>query len=113
MVVKDYPLEGMLALIGGRWKCLLLNTLMDQPHRYGELHRALPPISEKVLIHQLRELEADGLVHREVYPAVPAKVEYSLTPYGETLRMPLEVLCTWAREHMVRQADGSSGQPAS
>lgn len=91
-----------MSIIGGRWKCAIIYTLLERTHRYGELRRALAPISEKMLIHQLRELEADDIVHRRVFPEIPPKVEYSLTEHGLTLRSVLEPLCDWSRKHMAR-----------
>lgn len=98
----DFPVQGAMTVIGGRWKCPIIYKLLERPHRYGELRRALAPVSEKMLIQQLRELEADDIVHRELFPEVPPRVEYSLTEHGSTLRSVLEPLCEWSREHMAR-----------
>lgn len=98
----DFPVQGLLAVIGGRWKCVIIYALLERSHRYGELRRALAPISEKMLIKQLRDLEADGIVHRKAFPEIPPRVEYSLTRYGMTLKTVLEPLCAWSRKHMAR-----------
>ncbi|MDJ0344445.1 helix-turn-helix domain-containing protein [Streptomyces sp. H10-C2] len=87
-------------VIEGKWKTFILWVLAERPRRFGEARRLLPGISEKVLTQQLRELETDGVVHREVYDEVPPRVEYSLTSKGVLLYEALEVLDTWGRQHL-------------
>ncbi len=102
---KDYhcPVEATLDVIGGKWKVVILFHLThDGTHRFAELRRKIPAVSERMLTQQLRELEDDGIVHREVYPEVPPKVEYSLTEYGKTLRPITEVMCEWGQRHIKR-----------
>ena len=99
----EFPVQGLMSIIGGRWKCVVIYKLLERPHRYGELRRALAPISEKMLIQQLRELEADEIVHRKAFPEIPPRVEYSLTRHGLTLKAVLEPLCDWSRKHMRRR----------
>lgn len=102
---KDYhcPVEATLDVIGGKWKVVILFHLThDGTHRFAELRRRIPGVSERMLTQQLRELEDDGIVHREVYPEVPPKAEYSLTEYGKTLRPITEVMCEWGQRHMRR-----------
>ena len=97
------PVTVTIAVIGGKWKPLILfHLLNDGVLRFAELRRKISGISERMLTQQLRELEADGIVHREVYPEVPPKVEYSITEYGETLRPVSEAMCRWGRNHMQR-----------
>ena len=98
------PVETALAVVGGKWKTVILYHLNDGVHRFGELQRRLPGITRKVLTQQLRELEADGIVARKVYGQVPPKVEYSLTKYGHTLRPVLKALCEWGSLHEERLA---------
>lgn len=101
----DYhcPVEATLDVIGGKWKVVILYHLtQDGTHRFAVLRRKIPGVSERMLTQQLRELEDDGIVHREVYPEVPPKVEYSLTDYGRTLRPITEVMCEWGQRHMRR-----------
>ncbi|MBW4685457.1 MAG: helix-turn-helix transcriptional regulator [Komarekiella atlantica HA4396-MV6] len=91
--------ETTLKVIGGRWKVLIIRELMADIKRFGELQRALPGITQKMLTQQLREMEEDGIIHREVYPQIPPKVEYSLTSLGESLRPILYAMHEWAIKH--------------
>lgn len=96
-------LDAAIAVMGGKWKGLILFSLgEDGPLRFGELRRSVPGISERMLILQLREMEASALVHREVYHQVPPKVEYSLTEFGRSLNAALAPLGEWGEEHMER-----------
>lgn len=74
----------------------------DGTHRFAVLRRKIPGVSERMLTQQLRELEVAGIVHREVYPEVPPKVEYSLTDYGKTLSPITEVMSAWGTKHIRR-----------
>jgi len=95
------PVEATLDIIGGKWKCVILWWLQgDRPMRFSELKQNIPSITQKVLTEQLRELEADGLVHREVYKEKPPRVEYSLTPHGVTLRPITDLMCKWGQAHL-------------
>lgn len=104
MKTKTYncPVEASIDVIGGKWKALILWWLHEDTHRFSDLRRRMPRITEKMLIQQLRELEADGIVTRRVYPTVPPKVEYSLTKYGRSLEHALKAICDWGRAHMQR-----------
>jgi DNA-binding HxlR family transcriptional regulator len=93
-----------LEVIGGKWKALILWEMNAGPRRFGELKRRVAGISEKMLIQALRELETDGVVHREVFHEVPPRVEYSVTEFGATLNAALEPLCCWGEQHMERIA---------
>ncbi|OPY99425.1 transcriptional regulator [Bradyrhizobium sacchari] len=94
-------LDATLRVVAGKWKPLILYFLaQDGPIRYGELRRAVRDVSDKVLIQQLRELEADGLVKRTDYKEVPPRVDYSLTTLGHSLAQALVPLCAWGTEHM-------------
>ncbi|RSM61491.1 transcriptional regulator [Amycolatopsis sp. WAC 01376] len=95
-------LDAAIAVVGGKWKGLILFALQDGPLRFGELRRAVPGISERVLILQLREMETTGLLHREVYHQVPPKVEYSLTAFGDSLNTAMAALGEWGEEHQER-----------
>lgn len=95
-------IDAAVDVIGGKWKVLILWALQDDTRRFGELKKLVPGITEKMLIQQLRELEADDIVHREVYREVPPKVEYSLTEMGASLNAALEPLGAWGSQHMDR-----------
>lgn len=93
-------LDAAVAVVGGKWKPLILWALQDEARRFGELRRHVPGVSEKMLTQQLRELESDGIVHREVYREVPPRVEYSLTPLGRTLNAALLPLGEWGEANL-------------
>jgi DNA-binding HxlR family transcriptional regulator len=91
--------EAALRVLEGRWKMIILFRLFTAPVlRFSELERAIPDVSQKMLIQQLRELERDGVIARKVYPTVPPKVEYSLTPWGQALCPALDALLDWAAQ---------------
>ncbi len=90
--------EITLNLIGGKWKGLILWHLCQKTLRFSQLRRRMQSVTQKMLTQQLRELEKDGLVHREVYPEVPPRVEYSLTEKGRTLEPLLTKMCQWGKE---------------
>lgn len=95
-------------VIGAKWKGIIWWRLSNGLARFGELQRAIPQITKKVLVQQLREMERDGVVHREVFPDVPPRVEYSLTEYGQSLAPVIESICRWGMGHLERvgaQAD--------
>ena len=96
------PVEVSLDKIGGKWKPLILWHLHARTRRFRDLKRLIPNVTEKMLTEKLRELESDGLIHREVYREVPPKVEYSLTEYGRTLRPITELMCAWGKTHLRR-----------
>lgn len=97
---EDTGFSYTLSLISGKYKMVILYCLMEyQPVRFNELQRYLKKISDKTLSQNLKELENDDLVHREVYPQIPPKVEYSLTMRGESLMKVLDQLCTWGEEN--------------
>ena len=97
-------LAATLRIISGKWKPLALFFLRDGAKRYGELKRAIGGVSDKVLIQQLKDLEADGVLVRTDYKEVPPRVDYALTPLGRSLADALVPLCTWGAEHMAEMA---------
>ncbi|MFD3510675.1 winged helix-turn-helix transcriptional regulator [Nocardia sp. NPDC058666] len=98
----DHDVCGMslaIDVVGGKWKLHLMWVLGDGPQRFGQIRRLLDGVSEKVLAENLRHLESSGVVHREIFPEIPPRVEYSLTPLGETLREALAPLEVWGTTH--------------
>lgn len=93
------PVTATMQLIGGKWKIIILWAISNNVNRFGQLQRAIPSITKKMLTSQLRALEADGLINRKVYPIVPPKVEYSITPLGETLRSVLGAMGDWGQTY--------------
>lgn len=90
-------IENALKMLEGRWKLVILFHLFGgRVMRFSELERAIPEVSQKMLIQQLRQMEADSIVYRTVYPEVPPKVEYGLTDWGQALCPALDALLTWA-----------------
>jgi DNA-binding HxlR family transcriptional regulator len=90
------PVSDVFRRLGDRWSMLVVIMLGGRPHRYNDLHRAIEGISQRMLTRTLRALEHEGLVHREVFPTVPPSVEYSLTPLGRSLLVPVSALADWA-----------------
>ncbi|WP_442600607.1 winged helix-turn-helix transcriptional regulator [Paenibacillus sp. KN14-4R] len=94
------PVEYTLDVIGGKWKGVLLYHLLGGTKRFSEFKRICPGITQRMLTLQLRELEEDGVVHREVYQQVPPKVEYSLTEFGKSLQPIIMLMREWGLEYM-------------
>jgi len=100
------PVQRTLAVIGDKWTVLILHQLMDRGTlRFGELRRVLPGITQKVLTKQLRTLEQDGLVSRQVYAEVPPRVEYTLTDLGWTLEGVFQCMAAWGLKYADEVAD--------
>jgi DNA-binding HxlR family transcriptional regulator len=89
------PMDVMLAIVGGKWKPLIVWYLLSGTKRFGELRRLIPGVTQQMLTMQLRELEHAGVLHRQVYAQVPPKVEYSLTELGRTLEPVLYQMAAW------------------
>lgn len=94
------PIEATINLIGGKYKAIILWHLIKGTLRFNELRKLLPQATPKMLTQQLRELEADGLITRVVYPVVPPKVEYSLSCFGKSIIPILDVMCNWGTEYL-------------
>ncbi len=92
------PIRDVLDHLGDKWSSLLMVALGTRPHRFGELKRAVPDISQRMLTQTLRDLQRDGLISRHVFPTQPPSVEYRLTPLGESIMPPLMGLMKWASE---------------
>lgn len=100
----------VLRRVGDKWTVLVIVLLGQRPYRFNELHRGIENISQRMLTRTLRALEADGLVHRDLFPTNPPSVEYSLTPLGRSLLVPLSALADWAVEHrpLIAEARGTA-----
>jgi DNA-binding HxlR family transcriptional regulator len=98
------PVEATLDVIGGRWKALILYHLRDRPRRFNELRRLIPAVTQRMLTAHLRELERDGVVHREVFAVVPPRVDYSLTAVGQTLSPILAAMAEWGERYQHHHA---------
>ncbi len=96
------PVEATLQVIGGKWKPLILFYLLQGTQRFSHLRKHLPQVTQQMLTLQLRELERDGIVHREVYAQVPPKVEYSLTATGRSLEPVLLLMLEWGQKYIER-----------
>lgn len=94
------PVEATLGLIGGKYKALILWKLAGGTLRFSQLRREIPKATAKMLTQQLRELEADGLIRREIFPVIPPRVEYSLTPFGASIRPVLQSIYAWGEDYL-------------
>ena len=99
-ITDNCPVEATLDLIGGKYKALILWHLSERQLRFSELRKVISSATPKMLTQQLRELEAQSLIHREVFPVVPPKVEYSLTELGRSLLPILVAMRDWGAEYM-------------
>lgn len=92
-------MEITLDVIGGKWKVFILYHLLENKKRYNELRRLIPGISQRMLTLQLNQIEKDGIIHREIYPEIPPRVEYSLTECGKTLRPIILQMSEWGKKY--------------
>jgi DNA-binding HxlR family transcriptional regulator len=108
------PVRDVLDRIGGKWTTLIVMILATRPHRFGELRRAVPDISQRMLTQTLRELQQDGLVSRHVFPTLPPSVEYRMTALGQSLIRPLLGLVRWSvhNHQKIRLARQTAGPKA-
>lgn len=97
------PVATTVALIGSKWKLLIIRNLLARPWRFNELKKALEGISQKVLTDSLRSMEADGIITRTVYSEVPPRVEYALTELGESLKPILDSMRAWGEAYKAKQ----------
>lgn len=93
------PVATTVALIGSKWKLLIMRNLLIRPWRFNELRKSLDGVSQKVLTDSLRSMESDGIVIRTVYPEVPPRVEYSLSELGESMRPIMDAMYAWGTEY--------------
>jgi len=100
----ECPVATTVQLIGNKWKLLIMRNLMERPWRFNELRRSLEGISQKVLTDSLRQMEADGIITRTVYPEVPPRVEYALSELGESMRPILKSMQEWGISYKAKRA---------
>ena len=106
----ECPVETTLALLGNKWKVLILRELFTGTKRFGALSRGLPGISQKMLTQQLRQMEDDNMVQRKVYAEVPPRVEYSLTEIGNSLRPILDAMHKWGTKYRMLNGKKAEGK---
>ncbi|WP_409176431.1 winged helix-turn-helix transcriptional regulator [Brevibacillus fortis] len=104
------PVETTLDVIGGKWKGIILYQLLNGTKRFNEFRRLNPGITQFMLTLQLRELERDGIIHREIYKEVPPRVEYSLTDFGRTLEPVIMSMKVWGESYKVRLSENRTIQ---
>lgn len=104
--ISNCPVETTLNLIGDKWKVLILRELLSGTKRFGELSRAISGVSQKMLTQQLRQMEQDGLVARQVYAEVPPRVEYSLTENGKSLKPIMDSMLEWGSQYIKKCKSG-------
>ena len=97
--LPECPVATTVSLIGSKWKLLIIRNLLNRPWRFNELQKDLEGISQKVLTDSLRSMEADGIITRTVFPEVPPRVEYALSPLGESLRPIINAMAEWGTEY--------------
>ena len=90
------PVRNVLDQLGGKWTVLILSALAERPYRFGELKREIGDISQRMLTQTLRDLQADGMIERTVFPTTPPSVEYRLSPMGRSFLVPLSAMVDWA-----------------
>jgi len=100
------PVRNVLDQLGDKWSVLIISALAHRPYRFGELKREISDISQRMLTQTLRDLQADGLIERKVFPTTPPSVEYKLSPMGRSFLVPLSAMVDWAFEHFpaIREA---------
>ena len=97
--LPDCPVATTVSLIGSKWKLLIIRNLLNRPWRFNELQKDLEGISQKVLTDSLRSMESDGIITRTVFPEVPPRVEYALSPLGESLRPIINSMAVWGTDY--------------
>lgn len=97
------PVTATVRVMGGKYKPIILWNLHGKTLRYSEIYRIVPAATDKMLAQQLKEMEAEGLISKKVYPVVPPKTEYTLTGFGESLMPVLDAMCTWGEQYLEKR----------
>lgn len=105
------PVTKAVDVMGGKWKPLIIHSLLSGTRRFGELRRLIPNATQQMMTMQLRELERDGIIHREVYREVPPKVEYSLTPLGQSLSTVFVPMMAWGEQYLRERPPSAQKSP--
>jgi DNA-binding HxlR family transcriptional regulator len=100
--VQNCPVTATMAVIGGKWKILILYLIFNEINRFGKMGMILRDISKQMLTTQLRELENDGIIERKIFPEIPPRVEYSLTEKGRSLVPIINLMKNWGDEHVLK-----------
>lgn len=103
--VENCPVTATMGLIGGKWKLLILHLINNDINRFGKMNMMLKEISKQMLTTQLRELEADGLIERTIYPEIPPRVEYFLSAKGKSLLPIIALMKDWGVENIFKQRE--------
>lgn len=98
------PVEKTARIVGGRWKAVVIDQLLQGSKRFSELKRGIPGITQRMLSQQLRDLQSTGIVERAVFPDTPPRVVYTITPLGKSLRPLLDAMCHWGKSHSAAMA---------
>jgi DNA-binding HxlR family transcriptional regulator len=104
--LTNCPVTATMAVIGGKWKLLILYLIFNDVNRFGKMSMVLKDISKQMLTSQLRELESDGIIERKIYPEIPPRVEYSLTDKGNALLPMIQLMKEWGEEYVIKPAVG-------
>lgn len=105
------PVVYCMNIIGGKWKPSIIHMIRTERNRYSLLLKNMTEISKQTLTNQLREMEADGIIERIIFPEIPPRVEYKITPYGQTLLPIIDSMYVWGREHMTTENKGYCDAP--
>lgn len=100
--VQNCPVTATMGVIGGKWKILILFLITNEVNRFGKMGMVLKDISKQMLTTQLRELENDGIIERKIFPEIPPRVEYSITPKGKSLLPIIDLMRDWGNENLLK-----------
>ena len=105
--LMNCPVTATMGVIGGKWKLLILYLISNDVNRFGKMGMMLKDISKQMLTTQLRELENDGIIERKIYPEIPPRVEYFITPKGQSLMPIIDLMRDWGNEYLLKEAEAA------